>query len=213
MCQWWDGQGFNFHDTWTAHKMQYNNELKNGHGVPSVVQWDWWHLGNTGTQVWSLASHSGLRIPYCHSCSIVRSWGSDLNPDQGTPYAAGRPKKEKKKKKKLDRRNKVRSLLEPSKEPQPCWYLDFGPTAPRTLKEYISGSSHYDKMGSAVSLECWGSIPCLAQWVKDPHCCSCRIGCNCGLDLIAGLGTSYTTGRPKKKKKCWRLTHEIICIK
>ena len=27
------------------------------------------------------------------------------------------------------------------------------------------------------------------------------IGCNCGSDLIPGLGTTYTTGRPKRKKE------------
>jgi len=54
-------------------------------------------------------------------------------------------------------------------------------------------------MGLVASLERQdlGSIPGLAQW----YCCSCGVGRNCGLDLIAGPGTSCAMGQPKKKKK------------
>ena len=41
-------------------------------------------------QVQSPTHHSGLRIGHCHS------WGLDLIPGQGTPYAVGQPKKKKK---------------------------------------------------------------------------------------------------------------------
>ena len=44
-------------------------------GVPAMVQWDWWHLGSLGTQVWSLAWHSGLRTQRCHNCSIGHNCG------------------------------------------------------------------------------------------------------------------------------------------
>ena len=52
-------------------------------------------------------------------------------------------------------------------------------------------------------LEFWdtGLIPGLAQWVKDlvlPHL---QLSCNCGFDLISGLGTPYAEAPPKKKKK------------
>ena len=46
-----------------------------------------------------------------------------------------------------------------------------------------------------------GLIPGLAQWVKDPVLRSCSLDCNCGLDLIPGLGIPYDTGQPKKEKK------------
>ena len=35
---------------------------KNIVGVPAVAQWDWQHVGSTGTQVPSPTHHSGLRI-------------------------------------------------------------------------------------------------------------------------------------------------------
>ena len=34
--------------------------------VPIVAQWKWTWLASMGTQVWSLASLSGLRIQHCH---------------------------------------------------------------------------------------------------------------------------------------------------
>ena len=43
-------------------------------GVPTVVQWDQQCLGSTGTQVWSLAQHSGLRIQSCCSCGLSHNY-------------------------------------------------------------------------------------------------------------------------------------------
>ena len=59
-------------------------------------------------------------------------------------------------------------------------------------------------MGSAAPLERWdtGSIPQPAQWVKDPASQKKKKKeefCNCGLDLIPGLGTPYAMVWPKKK--------------
>ena len=61
--------------------------------VPTVLQQDWWCLGSAGTQVRSLAQHSGLRIPHCHSWGLGGNCGSDLILSLGTPYVAGQPKK------------------------------------------------------------------------------------------------------------------------
>ena len=33
------------------------------------------------------------------------------------------------------------------------------------------------------------------------HCYTCGLGHNCGLDQIPGLGTPYSAGQPKRKKK------------
>ena len=52
-------------------------------------KWDRCHLGSAGTQVWSPAWHSGLRIPHCQSCSFCCL---DLIPGLGTPYTLERPK-------------------------------------------------------------------------------------------------------------------------
>ena len=46
----------------------------------------------------SLARHNGLRIQHCCSCGLGRNYGLDLIPGLETPYATGRPKKEKDKK-------------------------------------------------------------------------------------------------------------------
>ena len=56
-------------------------------------------------------------------------------------------------------------------------------------------NSHCGATGSVVSLQHQdpGSIPNLAQWVEGSGA-----GCNCGSDLIPGLGTPYDTGWPKK---------------
>ena len=61
-----------------------------------MAQRDQWHLCSNGTQVQSLALHSGLRIWHYCSCSIRRNCSSDLIPDPGTPYAKGQTKKKKK---------------------------------------------------------------------------------------------------------------------
>ena len=66
-------------------------------GVPTVAQWNRVYLLNTRTQVPSLASHSGLGIRHCSSCSIAHNRGSELIPVPGTPYAIGQPKNKKKK--------------------------------------------------------------------------------------------------------------------
>ena len=56
---------------------------------PVVVQWDWWSLWCAGTQVLSLDQHSGLRVSRCCSSSLGCSYGWDLIPGLGTPYAVG----------------------------------------------------------------------------------------------------------------------------
>ena len=48
-----------------------------------------------GTQVRSLALHSGLRIQHCCSCGIGCNSSLDPFPGMGTPYALGQPKKKK----------------------------------------------------------------------------------------------------------------------
>ena len=53
-------------------------------------------LGSGGTQVRSLAWHSGLRIQCGCNIGSGRDCGSDLIPGPGTPYAAGQPKTKKK---------------------------------------------------------------------------------------------------------------------
>ena len=84
-----------------------NGELKHMiSGVPAMVQWNWWCLGSTGSQVQSLAQHSGLRIQRCFSCGLGHDCRSDLISGLGIPYASGRPKKKKKKKKKKAIKNK-----------------------------------------------------------------------------------------------------------
>ena len=44
--------------------------------------------------------HNELRIRCCCSFGVGHNCGSDLTPGLGTPYATGRPRKEKEKKKK-----------------------------------------------------------------------------------------------------------------
>ena len=66
-------------------------------GIPAVAQQHQQHFGSNGTQVWSLAPCSGLRIPHCHSCGSGCNYSWDLIPGPGTPYAVGQPKKKKQK--------------------------------------------------------------------------------------------------------------------
>ena len=65
-----------------------------------------------------------------------------------------------------------------------------------------SNENPHEEMGVAAALQHWdtGSIPSLARWVKDPALLQRHIGCNCGSDLIPGLGTPCAVGQPKKKK-------------
>ena len=62
---------------------------------------------------------------------------------------------------------------------------------------------HFGETGLAASWEHWdtGSIPGLAQWVKDLHGHSFSLGLDCGSFLIPGLGTPYAARRQKKKEK------------
>ena len=58
-------------------------------------------------------------------------------------------------------------------------------------------------MGSVASLELLdtASIPAQHSGFRIWCCRSCGLGCNCGSDLVPGLGTPYSVGQPKKKKK------------
>ena len=56
----------------------------------------------------------------------------------------------------------------------------------------------------------WWCLGSLGTQVRSPawhsglrflHCCSYILGQNCGLNLIAGLGTPYATRWPKKERK------------
>ena len=71
------------------------------------------------------------------------------------------------------------------------------------LKKKKTWSSHCGTSRLAASWEHWdtGSIPDMAQWVKDPVCPGCGLGHNCVSDLIPGPGTPYAAGWPKKKKR------------
>ena len=82
-------------------KKQQQQQTKNSHqqfskiyfmGTPTGARQDRQHLGSTGMRVQFLARNSGLRIRCC------RSWGLDLIPGPGAPYAMGQPKKKKKRK-------------------------------------------------------------------------------------------------------------------
>ena len=65
-----------------------------------------------------------------------------------------------------------------------------------------------------ASLQCknTGSIPVLTQWVKGSGIAAVASGCNCGSDLIPGLGTPYAERQPKKKKggKIHRIPLDIL---
>ena len=66
-----------------------------------MAQQDQQRVCNAGIQAQSLARHSGLRIPYCHSRGIDCNCVSDLIPGPGTLYATGWPKKKKNENKNL----------------------------------------------------------------------------------------------------------------
>ena len=55
--------------------------------------------------------------------------------------------------------------------------------------------------GLVVSWECSDANLAWHSGLRIGCCCSWGLGCNCGLDLIPGLGSPYAAGRPKKKKK------------
>ena len=69
-----------------------------------MAQQDQWCFCSAGTQVQSLARHSGLRIWHCHGCSVDSNCSLELIPGPGTPYALGWPKKEKKGRRKEGRK-------------------------------------------------------------------------------------------------------------
>ena len=63
-------------------------------------------------------------------------------------------------------------------------------------------SSHCDIGGSAASLEHWDAgFDLWHSGLRISRCCGCSVGHSCGLDLIAGPGTLYAKGQPKKKKR------------
>ena len=62
-----------------------------------MVQWDWWHLWSTGTQVDSWPGTVGLWIQCCHIFSVGGNCSSDLIPGLGNSKCCGVVKKEGKK--------------------------------------------------------------------------------------------------------------------
>ena len=86
----------------------------NSSGVPAVVQWDQWSLGNAGTQVRSPAWHRGLRIRLCHSCGLGHNCSSDMIPGRETPYSAGWPKEKNKKQNKTLQKCVVNAFISSS---------------------------------------------------------------------------------------------------
>ena len=58
-----------------------------------MAQWDQQHLEIIGMWVQSLTWHSGLEIWHCHNYGLVHSYGQELIPGLGAPYANGWPKK------------------------------------------------------------------------------------------------------------------------
>ena len=61
-----------------------------------MVQWDWQHFCSAGTQVQSLAWHSGLRILHGPTCSVGLNCGWNMTPGLELHMPQG-AKKEKKK--------------------------------------------------------------------------------------------------------------------
>ena len=61
---------------------------------------------------------------------------------------------------------------------------------------------------SVASWKRWdaGSVPGLAQWVKDRCSCPCGLGINCDLNLIPGPGAPYAAEWQKKMLTSGRLS-------
>ena len=57
-----------------------------------MVQWDWWHLCSTRTEVQSPAQHSGLKDLVCLSCGIGGNCGSDLARELHVPQGGQKRK-------------------------------------------------------------------------------------------------------------------------
>ena len=83
-------------DKWNVTRDRIKNALfwsSHCGAMGSVVSWE------HGTQVWSLAQHSGLNIQHCCSSGLGHNFGLDLIPGLRIPCATGQPKMKKKKKK------------------------------------------------------------------------------------------------------------------
>lgn len=79
---------------------QLEKDLKLWSELKNVEEFPLWPLISAGMQVQSPVRHSGSGIWCCHSFGLGPDCCSDLIPGLGSPYAAGRSKKEQKKKKK-----------------------------------------------------------------------------------------------------------------
>ena len=76
-----------------------------------MVQWDWWCLRSTGTQVPSLAWHSGLSTWCCCSCGLGHNCGSDLSLAwQLHRLLSGEKRKEKKEKRERERKEERKTI-------------------------------------------------------------------------------------------------------
>ena len=101
-------------------------------GVPTVEQWDQQHLGSTGTQVGSLAQHSGLSIQCCWGLGL--SYSLDMIPGQGNSICGAAKKKKKKRKNsrgcsswQLWGRESIGLSLTGIKDPTSKWMLKVNP--------------------------------------------------------------------------------------
>lgn len=86
------------------------------------------------------------------------------------------------------------------------WLLNFGAQSQHLTQTLIWSRKTLEAQKEGLlefPLEAWGkgSIPAPSTWVKDQALLQLRLRCNCGLDLIPALGTPYTSGQPKKKRK------------
>ena len=119
--------------------------------------------------------HSRLRIQHYHSCVLGCSWGSDLVPGPGTSICQCFGQKIKNKK--VSGEDSPWMLVEVTRIPSP-YSESSNKMNIRKIDNHTRewGSSHCGATGSApmtpglgASWECWdtGSIPSLAQWVKD----------------------------------------------